>query len=91
MNCRTALMHAAAYNLSDACAILLDAGAAIETTDLQGNTALHLAYAFGSMTCVLYLEARGGSDFIQNCFGRLPSEEVGRHSLLTPLFTIPVD
>jgi ankyrin repeat protein len=87
VNCRTPLLLSAAINLCEAVTMLLDHGAEIRSTDLEGNTALHLAYAFGSMTCVLYLEFRGADSNAKNLKGRTPLDEAGRCALILPLFS----
>lgn len=87
VNCRTPLLLSAAFNLCEAITLLLDHGAEIRSSDLEGNTALHLAYAFGSMTCVLYLEFRGADSNAKNLKGRAPLEEAGSCALIQPLFS----
>jgi ankyrin repeat protein len=89
-------MLAASCNLTDACGVLLDYGANINATDLSGNTALHLAYAFGSMSSVMLLEEKGSRDGVllddvPNNSNRTPSEEAGRHIHMPPLFRCPAD
>lgn len=86
VNCRTPLLLSAAFNLCEAVSMLLDHEAEIRSSDLEGNTALHLAYAFGSMTCVLYLEFRGADSTAKNLDGKTPLEEAGRCALILPLF-----
>jgi ankyrin repeat domain-containing protein 50 len=87
VNCRTPLLLSAAFNLCEAVTMLLDHGAEIRSSDLEGNTALHLAYVFGSMTCVLYLEFRGADSNAKNLKGKTPLEEAGRCALILPLFS----
>jgi ankyrin repeat protein len=96
VHCRTPLMLCAAFNVCEACVLLLDGGAEACATDLEGNTALHLAYAYGSWTCALYMESRGAeggaeggalSEARNNC-GRTPSEEAGRYANLCPLLSV---
>ena len=84
-NCRTPLMVAAACNLSDAVTVLLDNGADFRVTDLERNTALHIAYAFGSLSSALLLEARGADTEAVNGRNRIPTEEAGCQSSLIPL------
>jgi ankyrin repeat protein len=88
INCRTPLMLAAACNLPQAVTLLVDCGADINATDIEGNTALHLAYAFGSISCALFLESRGADTNILNTSSRTPSEEAGRQSTLIPIFGV---
>ena len=87
INCRTPLLLSAAFNLCEGSVDLLDHGADIQSSDLEGNTALHIAYAFGSISCVLLLESRGADSNAENIMGRKPFEEAGRCALLLPLYT----
>ena len=54
--CRTPLHIAAAAGLDRAVAALLSAGASTHSRDLDGNTPLHLAYAYGSASTIVRLE-----------------------------------
>ena len=56
--------------------------------DLESNTALHIAYAYGSISCALILETRGADPESQNGSGRTPIEEAGRAGFLYPLVSI---
>jgi ankyrin repeat protein len=82
-------MLAALCNLSEACSILLDGGADAGATDLNGNTALHLAYAFGSMSSALILEEKGADTNTTNASGRTASEEAGRFLHFCKIFDYP--
>ena len=75
---RTPLMLAASCNLVDILSILLDNGADISKTDfIDGNTALHYAYATGSMAAASLLEERGANDASTNGKGRTPMDVAG--------------
>ena len=69
----------------DAVSILLDNGADVHVTDLERNSALHLAYAFGALSCALLLESFGANTEMLNGRKRIPSEEAGRQDALIPL------
>ena len=87
--CRTPLMMAAAADISIAVEILLNAGADVHAEDLEGNTALHYANAFGSMSSAVALESKGGD--LQHCnhFGITASNFVGKMRKMQPLFCKP--
>jgi ankyrin repeat protein len=53
---RTALHLAAMCNVCEAIQLLLDAGADVGISDLDGNTPLHLAFAFSASAAVGVLE-----------------------------------
>lgn len=75
---RTPLMLAAASNLLDAITLLLDAGADMGLRDnIGGNTALHYAYAAGSMAAASLLEERGADINVLNCAGKSPIDVTG--------------
>ena len=60
--CRTPLMMAVAADLPlAALEALVSAGADLEVKDLDGNTALHYAYAYGRMGSSVWLEAKGAN------------------------------
>lgn len=84
--CRTPLMLAAAFDLPAAVTLLCTAGADINLRDLDGNTALHYAYACGSNKALSVLEDRGADSTIENMAGSTPFEVVGLISTIAPLF-----
>jgi len=85
VNCRTPLMLAAACNITDAVGMLLDAGADVGVTDLERNTAMHIAYAYGSLSSAFVIETKGGDTSARNGRQRTPTEEAGRQGSLLPL------
>jgi ankyrin repeat protein len=86
INCRSPLMYAAAADLPNVCKILFEAGADLQSKDLDGNTALHFAYMYGSKNSVAMLESLGADDKIDNNFGREPLFESGREKYFKPIF-----
>ena len=92
VNYRTPLMYAAAADLSDACQVLLEAGADTRATDLDGNTALHIAYMYSATSVISLLssaahaggdagsdeEEKAGATDRLNQARRAPLEESGR-------------
>lgn len=56
--------------------LLLDQGAAIHTTDLGGNTPLHLAFVDGDVELVEFLVQNGADLGAVNCQGKRPNEMV---------------
>ena len=86
INCRTPLMYAACANLVDACRILVEAGAHVNNTDLDGNTALHFAYMLGSSNAVSYLESVNADSYAMNNSNRAPFEEAGRYNKIKSVF-----
>ena len=87
--CRTPLMMAAAADISIAVEILLNAGADVHAEDLEGNTALHYANAFGSMSSAVALESKGGDLHHSNHFGITASDSMGKMRRMQPLFIKP--
>ena len=76
--CRTPLMLAAAANLEPAIALLLAAGADVFAQDLDGNTAVHFAYAYGSASAVATLEGKMGDNAqAKNHNGQSPLDMAG--------------
>ena len=49
-------------------------GADVHAKDLESNTALHIAYAYGSISCAMMLETRGADPESLNGCGRIPIE-----------------
>ena len=88
VNCRTPLMLAAACNLTDAVGMLLDAGADVGVYDLERNSSLHIAYAYGSLSSALMIEGKGGDAAARNGRQRTPTEEAGRQASLLPLLAL---
>ena len=83
--CRTPLMMAAAADLPTiALQLLVDAGADIDAKDLEGNSALHYAYAYGSMGASVWLEGRGASGTAKNNRREEPFELVGKMTKINP-------
>lgn len=75
---RTPLMIAAACNLLDAIALLVEAGADATLKDnIGGNTALHYAYCAGSMAAASLLEELGADANAVNNQGQTPIEVTG--------------
>jgi ankyrin repeat protein len=79
-------MLASAANLTDAMVLLIDAGACIDSKDLDGNSALTLGYMHASTDAIKLLEARGADINITNNCGRNPLEESGRRIKAKPIF-----
>jgi len=79
-------MYAAASNLVSACSVLLEAGAHINATDLDGCTSLHMAYLYGSSSAVAFLEGNGADSNALNNISRLPLESSGCFDKFPPLF-----
>ena len=63
-------------------------GADVHVKDLESNTALHIAYAYGSISCAMMLETRGADPESLNGCGRIPIEEAGRAGFLYPLVSV---
>jgi len=83
--CRTPLMMAAAADLPHAALEALVAGGAeLDCKDLDGNTALHYAYAYGSMGASVWLEAKGASADAKNLRDYAPFELVGNMGHIQP-------
>ncbi len=82
---RTPLMYAAASNLPDAVKILVSSGCKINIKDNDGNTALHFAYAMGSIAAASALESCGADVTISNNGGRQAFDVVGISSAVSLL------
>jgi ankyrin repeat protein len=83
--CRTPLMMAASADLPhNALEALVTAGAELDCKDLDGNTALHYAYAYGSMGASVWLEAKGASTDVKNLQDYTPFELVGNMGRIQP-------
>ena len=78
-------MMAAASNLVEAVAQLIDAGADINMKDVDGNTPAHFAYAFGSAGCASLLESRSSHN-ITNHAGESPVFMAGKFRKMLPLY-----
>lgn len=79
-------MLAAAANLTDAIVLLIEAGAFINSKDLDGNTALAFAYMYGSTDAIKLLESNGADSNLTNNSGRIPLEEAGRRLKAKTIF-----
>lgn len=79
-------MLAAAFDLSTAVALLCTAGADVNLRDLDGNTALHYAYACGSNHAVSALEDRNVDSSIENNDGKTAFEVMGLIGTIAPFF-----
>jgi len=86
INGRTPLMFAAASNNADACSALVEAGAALNATDLDGCTALHIAYMYGSSSAIAFLEANGADSDALNNTSKLPFEVAGSFNRFPAMF-----
>ena len=75
---RTPLMLASSCNLVDAVGMLVKAGADLRAVDnICGNSALHYAYASGSMAAASLLEEMGAQSEFQNQHGKIPLDVAG--------------
>jgi ankyrin repeat protein len=70
-------MYAAAANLVEAVNLLLTAKSKINQVDVDGNSALHYAYAFGSLMAASVLEANGANTSAYNAKDKRPFDIVG--------------
>ena len=78
-HCRTPAMYAAIVDDPEALQLLIQAGADLSMKDVDGNTALHLAYMYCSSRCRRLLLASGGVDEEgTNLSGRTPLDVAGR-------------
>jgi ankyrin repeat protein len=75
--CRTPLMLAAAANLVECIDLLIVSRTEVNSSDIDGNTALHYAYAFGSMAAASVLELRGADNTRTNNSGATPLDVTG--------------
>jgi len=71
-------MLAAALNLQEDVQLLMHYNADISVTDLNGNSAMHYAYAFGCITIASLLENAGGSTSVENHRHETPLDVAGR-------------
>lgn len=81
-------MLAAAFDLPAAVTLLCTAGADVNMRDLDGNSALHYAYACGSNRAVSALEDRDADSSIENNEGNTPFEVVGLIGTISPFFKL---
>lgn len=79
-------MLAAAFDLPAAVTLLCTAGAGVNMRDLDGNTALHYAYACGSNHAVSVLEDRDADSNIENNEGKTSFEVAGLIGTIAPFF-----
>jgi ankyrin repeat protein len=80
-------MYAAACNLSDCLPLLLLAKSDVHRVDNLGNTALHYAYAFGSMAAASLLEEKGADCYRENQQERTPLAIAGIERAVPVLFS----
>ena len=85
-NGRSALMLAAAANLTAAVEMLLEAEADVRHGDLDGRQCLHLAYATGAASCIVMLEKCGADTDARDSSRMLPLDCAGKISLVSHLF-----
>jgi ankyrin repeat protein len=79
------------FPLRQACQIVIKdvlgtAGADLNLRDLDGNTALHYAYACGSNQAMSALEGMSASSDITNNAGKTPFDVVGLIDSIAPIF-----
>ena len=79
-------MYAAAFNLPSAISLLCTAGADVNLRDLDGNTALHYAYACGSNAAASALEEKNIDANIENNDGKTALEVLGVMRTIAPFF-----
>jgi ankyrin repeat protein len=84
--CRTPLMLAAAFDLPEAVSLLCSAGADVNMRDLDGNTALHYAYACSSSHAMSALEDNNANTDIANNAGNTPFDVIGLIDTISPIF-----
>lgn len=80
-------MYAAACNLVECLPLLLTGRCDVNRVDDCGNTALHYAYAFGSMAAASLLEERGSDCYLENHQGRSPLSLAGIERSVPFLFS----
>eukprot|EP01041_Mallomonas_annulata_P000402 gene402-729_t len=78
--CRTPLMFASALGIEEAVAVLIHAGADLNAVDLNGNTALHYAYAYSAVGIASTLECHGADTRIENGFHLSPLDVIGKYT-----------
>lgn len=78
-------MYAAATNLVDCLQLLVLGKSDVNRVDSLGNTALHYAYAYGSIAAASFLEGKGASSDIENQEQKTPLEVAGMVNALPPL------
>ncbi len=75
-------MFAAASNLVDCIQLLCVAGCDLNRADNEGNTALHYAYAYGSIATISFLEENGADSSKENMKEQIPLAIAGRFQSL---------
>jgi hypothetical protein len=83
--CRTPLMFAAACNLPDCISLLCTGGSNVNLRDAEGNTALHYANAYGSISAVSVLEAKGADRSVTNGKQLTPDDIIGQFDAVLPI------
>jgi len=85
---RTPLMLACAAGLEEVVNLLIDNGADVLTTDLEGNTPLHYSYAYARLSIPAILEAAGATMKTPNFRQQYPDGLLGMgEDGLRPKFT----
>ena len=67
--------------------ILIIEGSDVNYIDLNGNSPLHYAYAFGCTSVVVLLEAKGASNDIENLSSFTPLDMAGKFNTFLTIFT----
>jgi ankyrin repeat protein len=70
-------MYASAANLADCIPLLCLAKSDVNRIDSLGNSALHYAYAFGSIAAASLLEEKGADSFLENHNDKTPLSVAG--------------
>lgn len=78
-------MFAAACNLTDCVSLLCTGGADINIRDLDGNTALHYANAYGSIAAAAVLEGKGADNTALNSNQLTPDDIIGQFKAVLPI------
>ena len=67
--------------------ILINEVSDVNSTDLNGNSPLNYAYAFGCTSVIVLLEAKGTSNDIENLSSFTPLDMAGKFNTFLPIFT----